>query len=887
MSNTFVQGNGTTASSGTVASLGLAYPGNVASGNLLVVCVRHGTDGTISSITDTIGNNWTLVYDNEDALSGAYSAWAWTFSSASAANTVTVHFSPSTAAQMAIAEYSGVNNLQAAPAANGSTTGTTATSNAATAISGDLQLGFFDLNSGGTATAGSGYTIREIGSVSGNNFVVIEDNLNSAGGSVTAAVSGFTSGAWQAGIGIFFNGYLITGNAGIAGATVSYTGTASGSVTADGGGNYSIRVSSNGSYTITPSFPGETFSPTNANETVSGSNIAGVNFIASIAPTIGVWQYKELVITPVSSDTPGQANVLYEGNAQILSGTVFKMWFGTANGVCYAESTDGFNWTRYGSNPIIVPSGSKNAGWTGYPKIFKNGSTYYAYVVNGDFKSMSSWTSTDGVTFTEQSSNSLSGWGVGTSFVGQLAVLGQSSGTWYGYYTGWTGSTYAIGYATSSDLITWAGYASNPVITSGQPSNFTFQKVGSLYYGWSQVVQAGIPAYGGGNGLPSDISRYVSSSLTGPWTGPLATSTVYRTVSANGVGLTLGQVADPCIIQANGQTWLFATVTPTGNGAPSNYQIAAYTSSLTVAQLVQTYEGVVAVPSPSSYGFTSALNQLAADSGFTSGNWTTFTAATGWGAPTFGSGYAEGTTSDVRGTAYYSGGSISWPNDQWVSVTLKTNANSTSGTSAGVRLNTSGVATGYFATIYGAALGSGSVILYVQKFVNNVLTQLFVSTSGEWPWAATDVLTISAVGSTISVYQNANLLYTTTDTDIASGAPGFSCYGDGAGSNSAISAFAAGDFAATIGGNVGIAGATVSDGTNTATTDANGTYILSPEHGMVTVTPTLAGHTFVPSSRNETAAGIDITDVNFSLPGGGSWLQAFRNFANKKGGLTS
>ena len=93
---------------------------------------------------------------------------------------------------------------------------------------------------------------------------------------------------------------------------------------------------------------------------------------------IGVSTEWSVVVAPVSGDTPGQPNVLYEGGAKILSGTVFKMWFGTLNGMCYAESTDGISWTRYSSNPVAVPAGSASAGWTGYPKIFKNNGTYYA-----------------------------------------------------------------------------------------------------------------------------------------------------------------------------------------------------------------------------------------------------------------------------------------------------------------------------------------------------------------------------------------------------------------------------------------------------------------------------------------------------------------------------
>src|SRR5208282_5201345 len=78
----------------------------------------------------------------------------------------------------------------------------------------------------------------------------------------------------------------ISGFAGISGATVSYTGTASGSVTADSFGNYSIGGLSAGSYTLVASLSGYTFSGSQT-ETISGSDITGVNFTASF--TVGTY----------------------------------------------------------------------------------------------------------------------------------------------------------------------------------------------------------------------------------------------------------------------------------------------------------------------------------------------------------------------------------------------------------------------------------------------------------------------------------------------------------------------------------------------------------------------------------------------------------------------
>ena len=58
------------------------------------------------------------------------------------------------------------------------------------------------------------------------------------------------------------NTYTISGNAGVAGATLTYTG-GSATATADGSGNYSFTVPSNWSGTVTPSLAGYAFTPVN------------------------------------------------------------------------------------------------------------------------------------------------------------------------------------------------------------------------------------------------------------------------------------------------------------------------------------------------------------------------------------------------------------------------------------------------------------------------------------------------------------------------------------------------------------------------------------------------------------------------------------------------
>src|SRR5271168_4394954 len=114
--------------------------------------------------------------------------------------------------------------------------------------------------------------------------------------------------------------------------------------------------------------------------------------------TFNVWANQGTVIPAVGGDAPEQPNVIFEGNAKILSGNVFKMWFttgpaGSPIGINYAESSDGVTWTRYSSNPVL-PS-----RWGG--RVFKNGSTYYLYTSTGiQGTAIEAYTSPDGITWT-------------------------------------------------------------------------------------------------------------------------------------------------------------------------------------------------------------------------------------------------------------------------------------------------------------------------------------------------------------------------------------------------------------------------------------------------------------------------------------------------------
>jgi uncharacterized repeat protein (TIGR02543 family) len=87
------------------------------------------------------------------------------------------------------------------------------------------------------------------------------------------------------------NDYIISGNAGVAGATVTYSGTANGTVTADSNGAYSIGPLLNGTYTVTPSKPQNFFTPASRSVTVNNLDSAVAAFVAvddATGPTLTI-----------------------------------------------------------------------------------------------------------------------------------------------------------------------------------------------------------------------------------------------------------------------------------------------------------------------------------------------------------------------------------------------------------------------------------------------------------------------------------------------------------------------------------------------------------------------------------------------------------------------
>jgi hypothetical protein len=286
----FVQANNAvTGAPGT-----LAFLSNNTAGSLLVVwVVSQSGAGTITVQDTNNGNVYSVGIPqvNDGSISDVVAFYLPNCKAG--ANTVQIAATATAFFRVIIAEYSGValtSPLDAEQLARLVVGATPSSGNITTTGTNDLLVG---VGNNGTApastAAGSGYTLR----VNQGNSAFLEDNnsANNSPGSQSASVTYGSSIVSNIGLMAFLPAppatHSISGNAGVALATVSWTGTSSGSTTADGSGNYTIPNLADGPYTITPSLAGQVFTPTSRNETVANADITGVDFTASAAPSGG------------------------------------------------------------------------------------------------------------------------------------------------------------------------------------------------------------------------------------------------------------------------------------------------------------------------------------------------------------------------------------------------------------------------------------------------------------------------------------------------------------------------------------------------------------------------------------------------------------------------
>ena len=130
------------------------------------------------------------------------------------------------------------------------------------------------------------------------------------------------------------NDYVISGNAGIAGASVALGGAASKTVTADGSGNYSIGPLASGNYTVTPTKYQYIFTPTSKSVTVNNLDTQTTAFTASQDATPPV-----LTVVPADNTLTNNAALTVSGAATDAGGIQSVSVNGTSVTVSQADGS--------------------------------------------------------------------------------------------------------------------------------------------------------------------------------------------------------------------------------------------------------------------------------------------------------------------------------------------------------------------------------------------------------------------------------------------------------------------------------------------------------------------------------------------------------------------
>lgn len=306
----------------------------------------------------------------------------------------------------------------------------------------------------------------------------------------------------------------------------------------------------------------------------------------------GVWVKQGAVLSATlvgEADNVYEPHIIREGNPQILTGTVFKMWYsgGWGNGnIYYAESTDGITWSKYSGSPCV----------TGHVRgcILKVDTTYYLYCTKESNEyEVDLYTSSDGVAFSLLQAVVLTKGSSGQwddSYIGTPTVWKEGS-NWYMLYDGYgndVGVGWLTGLATSSDGIVWTKYGSNPVINEVTTRGGTcVHKIGSTYWVW--LIGAPLIS-GSGVNLPTDIYRYRSTDLH-TWIPDPVRPVLSRSTADEGQNGIVGQCADPCLIEYNGQCYLYYSGSADGSQQTGNQKIKLAIADMTLEELINTEEG--------------------------------------------------------------------------------------------------------------------------------------------------------------------------------------------------------------------------------------------------------------------------------------------------------
>ena len=478
----------------------------------------------------------------------------------------------------------------------------------------------------------------------------------------------------------------------------------------------------------------------------------------------GIWTKRGIAIPASAADLavagqsgPQNGSIIYEGNAQILSGTVYKMWFaaffngGTNGHVGYAESLDGLAWTRRATD-VLVANG---VGYT--PNVFKVGATYHLYDCSGGL--VHHFTSADGISWSAQPDIFTK---AGVAYFSVLAII---SGTWYATYLILQSSFPLLtGLATSSDGVTWTDQG---IVVSNFFAVTKAVEVNGIWYAWGSTANPSIqdPAKTGidpGEGLRMQTTDFVH------WTNPV--KSLHHAQFFEAKNSPHGGCYPGFSIDVNGKAFFYFSAGPDDDILTANtfLQIGVATGPSSIANIVTAPENAL----------QRSAQDLFSVPGDLSGNWTKVFGLTK--LTVVSAGVVEASALNVVCGAFYSGQTFSPDQYSQITIGALTGAQASANTIVLWTRVQPGAQNYYQVNITGLQNTLAAAFQGIYIIVAGSATLISPSSLNITPNVG-DVFTFTAVGSNpvvLSLYQNDRLICQTEDLSntYTSGSPGFGIF---------------------------------------------------------------------------------------------------------------